>query len=564
MELRDFRWEHHGGEVFLKVSVIERDKAQEAFLDVEDAILKAGWMNVNADVVKKTIVAATNTQTFICKEIEELDEKKAALTEVEIVENKKVYFKVLKGFNAVFPGGLTLKEADFIIKRAGVKACFDLPTLSSFIKTAVDGSSCLAAQEKAPIPGKAAYLKEKIKLSDSLKPRENTDGSVDFRELDSVVQIQKGDLLAFKVPPQKGEPGLSIYDEEIPPVQGENVDIEGGENTTLDENGLELVASCSGYVYKDDKGRYAIGKLYIVPGNLSFAIGNIKYEGDVFIKGNVPSDFIVEAEGNIQIQGDVEGAVIKAGGNIHIEGGIFGGDKAEIEAGECLTVSQARNAKLSSKDLLRYKIGIQECEVNAKALWAQKTSAFLRSSKITVKSWVRAGVIGSDSTSAQEIRIENDKDLQFVDKINQMTAVKDAMAKESEGYMRQLQTMKRILAKSDQPMSPRSEAEIRTLYAKWQDETKKIESCEMRIKMIQKARTNMSGFVAKVEALEVQAPLNVVVMGQEVPVESGLQRIRVHWVNKQLITEPIEESWSLVRGEGLPVSADEGLGVDEE
>ena len=124
---------------------------------------------------------------------------------------------------------------------------------------------------------------------------------------------------------------------------------------------------------------------------------------------------------------------------------------------------------------MRYKIGIQECEVNAKALWAQKTTAFLRSCDITVKSWVRAGVIGSDSTNSQEIHIENDKDLQFVGKINQMTVVKDAMAKESEGYMRQLQTMKRILAKSDQPMSPRSENEIRLLYSKWKDETKKIE-----------------------------------------------------------------------------------------
>jgi uncharacterized protein len=564
MELRDFRWEDQDGELYLKVSSIERDKAQESFFDVEEAILKAGWMNVNPDVVKKTIIAATNTKTYISKEIEELSEKKAALIEIEIVENKQVFFKVLKGFNTSFPGGLSLKEADFIIKRAGIKACFDLPVLSSFIKSAKDGTSCLAAEEKLPIPGRSAYLKEKVKLSDSLKPRENVDGSVDFRELDSVVQIKKGELLAFKVPPQKGEPGLSLHNEVLPPVEGENVDIEGGDNTTLSDGGLELIASCSGYVYKDDKGRYAIGKLYIVQGDLSFAIGNIKYEGDVFIKGNVPSDFVVEAEGNVQIQGDVEGAVIKAGKNIQIEGGVFGGDKAVLEAGGCLSITQARNAKLICKDLLRYRIGIQECEVNAKALWAQKTVAFLRSCKVTVKTWVRAGVIGSDSTNPQVIHIENDKDKQFVEKINSMLAVKQVMEKESEGYMRQLKTMKKIISQSNQPMSPRSESEIRTLYSKWQDESKKIESCDMRIKMIEKARVNMSGFVAKVEAVEIQAPLNVVVMGQEMSVSSGLQKVRIHWVEKKLVQEAIEDSWSLVRGEGLPVSADEGLGVDEE
>jgi hypothetical protein len=162
------------------------------------------------------------------------------------------------------------------------------------------------------------------------------------------------------------------------------------------------------------------------------------------------------------------------------------------------------------------------------------------------------------------ILIENDKEAQFVEKLNQLSSVKDKMSKEGDGYMRQLQTMKKILAKSDQPMSTRSENEIRTIYGKWQEEVKKVESCQIRIGMIQKARTNMTGFVAKVEMLDVQAPLKVIVMGQESSVASGLQRVRVEWKGKQLVQESLEEKWSLTRGEGLPVSEEEGLAEEEE
>ena len=67
--------------------------------------------------------------------------------------------------------------------------------------------------------------------------------------------------------------------------------------------------------------------------NVDNSTGDIDYDGDVVIKGNVVAGFTVKAAGNITVSGIVEGATVIAGGSITFNRGIQGMTKAVVKAG---------------------------------------------------------------------------------------------------------------------------------------------------------------------------------------------------------------------------------------
>ena len=68
-------------------------------------------------------------------------------------------------------------------------------------------------------------------------------------------------------------------------------------------------------------------------GDIDVATGNLVFNGDICILGNVATGFIVNATGCITINGYAEGATIIAGKDVVIKGGMNGGGKGMIKAG---------------------------------------------------------------------------------------------------------------------------------------------------------------------------------------------------------------------------------------
>lgn len=71
------------------------------------------------------------------------------------------------------------------------------------------------------------------------------------------------------------------------------------------------------------EGKVFVSDVYEVE-NVDLSTGNIDFEGSVQVNGNVSSNFVIRAGGNVIISGVVEGAYIEAGGNIIIARGMNG------------------------------------------------------------------------------------------------------------------------------------------------------------------------------------------------------------------------------------------------
>ncbi len=168
----------------------------------------------------------------------------------------------------------------------------------------------------------------KITYSPTILP----DGSADFKNLVLFEHVKQGDIVATSIPPEDGIDGFTVKNERIPAKRGKDVRLPKGKNVAVSEDGKSLIAEKSGRVDYIN-GRIEVTDVYVVNGDVDFHVGNIQFDGNVVVTGNVMSGFSIEATGSIEVQGYVEGAVLKAGKDIMLRNGMQGMSQGRLEAG---------------------------------------------------------------------------------------------------------------------------------------------------------------------------------------------------------------------------------------
>lgn len=189
--------------------------------------------------------------------------------------------------------------------------------------------AALVAQGQAAVRGEDARIEYFFLQSNDLHPREQEDGRVDHREVRAVDNAYPGQVLARKIPPSDGLEGLSVKGETIPAQKGKDVNLLPGKNVQLSADGLEITATIAGLPLLD-KGRVSVLPLMEVQ-DIDFSTGNINFEGTLRVRGNVLPGFHVQATEDIEVEGFVEGAVLKAGRDVKIKGSCRAKSRVEAE-----------------------------------------------------------------------------------------------------------------------------------------------------------------------------------------------------------------------------------------
>ena len=91
-----------------------------------------------------------------------------------------------------------------------------------------------------------------------------------------------------------------------------------------------------------------------IGGNVDFSTGNIKFLGDVNIKGDVLTGFTVRAMGSIWVGGVIEaGATVEAGGDLTVVKGILGDGTTTVRAQRCIFSKYIENATIYVRENLQ-------------------------------------------------------------------------------------------------------------------------------------------------------------------------------------------------------------------
>ncbi len=163
------------------------------------------------------------------------------------------------------------------------------------------------------------------------QPEEREDGTVDYYNLNMINHCKCGEVLARVIVAPAGEAGMNIQGRPIPPREQKHVVLKHGKNIQLSEDRLTITSMVDGHVMLVDDTVF-VSDIYEVE-NVDTSTGNIDYTGSIQVNGNVASNFVVNASGNVIINGVVEGAQITAGGNIVIARGMNGMAKGVLRAG---------------------------------------------------------------------------------------------------------------------------------------------------------------------------------------------------------------------------------------
>jgi hypothetical protein len=206
------------------------------------------------------------------------------------------------------------------------------------------------AHGRLPIPGTPARIEVLVDLSKAGKPRELENGSVDHRDLQSVVNVKKGTPLLRRIPPAPGIDGFTVFGKPLPaPVSWDMVLPKGKGTVPSPDDPDLLIAAIDGAVVRSTYGTIEVRDWHLVSSDIDYSTGNIFFPGDVEIKGTVRAGFRVTAEGDIRIKRDVEDSQIEAGGSIEIAGGAVGSGNGMLSAGKNIAVHHAENFVLKAE-----------------------------------------------------------------------------------------------------------------------------------------------------------------------------------------------------------------------
>lgn len=166
------------------------------------------------------------------------------------------------------------------------------------------------------------------------KPEIREDGSVDYRSMSLVQNVEEGELLAVYHPAVQEKPGMDVTGEtqravvykELRPLTGKGISNEKDPN--------QYYATKSGKIEYDGSNKLSIVEVYEVQGNCDFANNPvIEFNGDVVINGNVEAGVVIHAGKTLTVEGVVEAAELTAGGDICLKRGIQGSGKGTVTSG---------------------------------------------------------------------------------------------------------------------------------------------------------------------------------------------------------------------------------------
>lgn len=207
------------------------------------------------------------------------------------------------------------------------------PTIASEINTAIanrqnlEGMICARGIE--PVGAKQPFLANVFQdLSiRSGKTLDLNNSQLDMREMQQRKIVNAGSVVATIRFNEPGIPGRTVLGEDIPPSY-EDLTVDLGDG--LQRRGLDIVAMVDGLPQiEGNKITFTQGLVHA--GDVNLRSGNIHFAGPVEIQGSIESGAIVEAGGDLIVNGQIQGAIVRVKGNLIVKAGIVTGQTGFVQ-----------------------------------------------------------------------------------------------------------------------------------------------------------------------------------------------------------------------------------------
>ncbi len=245
-------------------------------------------------------------------------------------------------------------------------------------------------------------------------------GKIDFKERNLYTSVDGDALLAVKVLPVRGKPGLNLYGNPVLARMPKDVILKNGPGTRVEKTEEELkIFSFEEGILEFNHSIISVFPKIIIMGDVCYETGNIESKANVEISGSVLAGFNVKSEKNIFIKGNVEDhCVIESKGDLSVIGGITG-ESTKISCIGAMTAKYIESCYVSCCGQLTVQRFIRGATIDCRnniivfghGINLNERGAIV-DAEIKVTKKLLVPVIGSDAGLKTTIHIAHDEQLQ--------------------------------------------------------------------------------------------------------------------------------------------------------
>ncbi len=434
-------------------------------------------------------------------------QKEFRLLDQEILpENERCFIDIYdEGEKAVarfYPpssNGKKLTKEDILsdLKFEGVVHGILEDVVDEFIKAPEYCRNYVVAKATPPVQGHDAVVEYHFDINATAKPKLNDDGSVDFHHLGNIKPVQVGEKLATLTPADFGKPGVSVTGKSLSPNKVAVKRLRHGRNITMTEDGRELYSQVAGHVTLVDD-LVMVSNIYDVPANVDASTGDIEYKGTVNVVGNVNTGYVIKADGDIIVNGVVEGADLIAGGNIVLKRGMQGMSRGTLTAEGNVTAKFIENSQIKCKGTLMCDAVLHsdvECQGEIAVLGKK---GLINGGHIRSYANIAATQLGSSMGTSTVVEVLPDIGLvKLLNETEEKTEEACAALKKMDGV---LHSIKKCV-KTGKSLSPKQKEYLKTASASKPKIQKKIESMKAQCETLRKSLKANSNVSIRVEGV---------------------------------------------------------------
>lgn len=204
-------------------------------------------------------------------------------------------------------------------------------SLQRIIDNNLYNKEVLVAQGAEAQDGENGYFEYLFETNLSQKPIVLEDGTVDYKNIKMIELVEPEQKIAIYHPATAGTNGYNLaaqfklakHGAELPPLKGT-----GFERM---EDGVTYFATVGGKI-TELNNRVNIFPVHELFGDVDLSTGNIEFNGDVIIHGNVLEGMSIKASGTITVDKVVESAYIDGKKGVILRGGVLGKNGAKVRS----------------------------------------------------------------------------------------------------------------------------------------------------------------------------------------------------------------------------------------
>ena len=317
----------------LKIILPTGDGEQIDIKDVIAEVSRQDTIDFDEDLIKKYVKSGTDDEY---KSIGQYRHIPAG----DVIIGIEVTKDEMKAAVVVSPPSISGSEASAeMIKRALqaqgiIDPCVDEKRVNDFVDRPVYNVPFDVAFAIQPVNGHDAYISYNFETDPKkIKAKVSDSGNINYKDWNQIQNVIAGQPLAQKILAERGKGGKTVFGRYLEATNGKDIQIQLGQNVSLDRDGVTIKADIDGEVMLIN------GKIFVEPVKYLDAVnvktGDVNFVGTVIIKGSVEEGYKVEAT-NIEINGIVDKSRLEATGNIIVRQGIFGKGEGYVKAGKSL------------------------------------------------------------------------------------------------------------------------------------------------------------------------------------------------------------------------------------